>query len=29
LRIIKENSGKQFDPKIADVLIEVLKKGRD
>ncbi|MBU1911967.1 MAG: diguanylate cyclase [Candidatus Omnitrophica bacterium] len=28
LRIIKENSGKQFDPKIADVLIEVLKKGR-
>lgn len=28
LRIIKENSGKQFDPKIADVLIEVLKKSR-
>ena len=28
LRIIKENSGKQFDPKIADVLMEVLKKGR-
>lgn len=28
LRIIKENSGKQFDPKIADILIEVLKKGR-
>ncbi len=28
LRIIKENSGKQFDPKIADVLMDVLKKGR-
>jgi len=28
LQIIKENSGKQFDPKIADVLMEVLKKGR-
>ena len=26
LRIIKENSGKQFDPKIADVLVDVLKK---
>lgn len=28
LGIIKENSGKQFDPKIADVLVDVLKKSR-
>nr|MBU1327927.1 diguanylate cyclase [Candidatus Omnitrophota bacterium] len=26
LKIIKDNSGKQFDPKVVDVLIEVLKK---
>ena len=26
LRIIKENSGTQFDPKVASVLIDVLKK---
>jgi diguanylate cyclase (GGDEF)-like protein len=26
MKIIKENSGKQFDPKIADVLMEVLEK---
>jgi len=29
LKIIKENSGKQFDPKIAEVLIDVLKEKKD
>jgi diguanylate cyclase (GGDEF)-like protein len=29
LKIIKENSGKQFDPKIADVLIDVLEEKKD
>jgi len=29
LKIIKENSGTQFDPKIADVLLDVLKEKKD
>jgi len=28
LKIIKDSSGRQFDPKVVDVLIEVLKKGK-
>lgn len=29
LKLIRENSGTQFDPKIAEVLLEVLKKRKD
>lgn len=29
VKIIKGNSGSQFDPKIAEALLDVLKKGRD